>query len=253
VSNKFVNADVRWGLTATPFIKSDDFSNNLLRGATGDLLCDISNKELINQGQLTPPRVRIVKVNHQPYYEDPLTREDLTQPKGRGLKWHDMYHFGIVASPPRNQALIREIENAPKPCLVLIQQTKHLKYLEHFGLTKYAVLTGTDSKKKRMQTVEQLRSGEITTIVATTIFDEGVDIPELKSVVLAGGGKSHIKTLQRLGRGLRLAEGKNEVLIVDFEDFNSASPNWMLMKHSKLRKSYYRDEGFIIELGIKDD
>ena len=247
ISKMFENADVRWGLTATPFIKDDEYSNNLLRGATGGLLCDISNKALIERKFLTPPRVKMRYVQHPSRYEDVITKMPRDLPTGRGTKWNEIYDYVIVSSPARNLAIIEEIEAAPKPCLVLLQRTKHLDYLKEMGMPEYPVLTGKDSKKKRMETVAKIRTGEIPVIVCTTIFDEGVDIPELQSVIMAGGGKSKIKTLQRLGRGLRLAEGKEEVLIVDFDDHSDDKPGWLAGKHSNARLKTYREEGFTIE------
>jgi superfamily II DNA or RNA helicase len=248
ISKKFEAANARWGLTATPFIKDDDFSNNLLRGATGNLLCDISNKALIERKFLTPPRVKMVTVEHPPRYEDPITRDMRAQPKGRGSSWNDVYEYVVTANPMRNQAIIDEIRAAPKPCLVLLQRKKHLEYLQAMGMPKYQVLTGSDSKKKRMGQVKLIREGILKVLVCTTIFDEGVDIPELQSVIMAGGGKSKIKTLQRLGRGLRLAEDKDEVLIVDFIDFNPTTPGWTAGKHSKFRMNTYKEEGFNVEI-----
>ena len=49
--------------------------------------------------------------------------------------------------------------------------------------------------------------------------------------------------LQRIGRGLRRAPGKQEVLVIDFHD-NSGS---ILKRHSATRKKIWRDEGFDIE------
>jgi len=247
ISKKFENADVRWGLTATPFIKEDDFSNNLLMGATGTLLCSITNADLIKRGYLTVPKVKMVTVEHPERYFDEILNEERLQPKGRGMKWNDMYEYVITANPGRNKAIIKEIEEAPKPCLVLLQRKEHLKYLKWYGMPDYPVLTGSDSKKKRMATVDLLRKGEIGVLICTTIFDEGVDIPELRSVIMGGGGKSKIKTLQRLGRGLRLAKGKDEVLIVDFIDFNPTTPGWTVGKHSKFRMKTYKEEGFNVE------
>jgi superfamily II DNA or RNA helicase len=248
ISRQFENADVRWGLTATPFIKEDDFSNSLLRGATGDLLCDISNKALIDREFLTPPKVKMIVVEHTQSYWDEKEGFERRQPTGRGTKWHEIYEYVVTASPARNKAIVKAVEDAPKPCLVLLQQKKHLEYLRHFGLPDYPVLTGSDSKKKRMATVKAMREGAVDVIVCTTIFDEGVDIPELRAVIMAGGGKSKIKTLQRLGRGLRLAEGKDEVQIVDFIDFNPVTPGWLANKHSKERMKVYREEGFDVEM-----
>ena len=77
-------------------------------------------------------------------------------------------------------------------------------------------------------------------MIATTIFDEGVDIPELQKVVLCSGGKSQVKLLQRLGRGVRKAPGKKVVEIVDCADTHHP----LLRKHALERKKLFKREGF---------
>ena len=93
-----------------------------------------------------------------------------------------------------------------------------------------------------MDAVERLKRGELA-IIASTIFDEGVDIPEVGSLILAVGGKSTIKTLQRVGRALRPKKGENEVEIYDFIDWG----NKYLLSHSRQRLQDYMDEGFHID------
>ena len=81
--------------------------------------------------------------------------------------------------------------------------------------------------------------------IATPIFDEGIDVPAIDVVVLAGAGKSHIKLLQRIGRGLRKKEGEDNTLVIhDFID----DTNKYLFKHSKARVAVYKDEKFDKEL-----
>ena len=56
-----------------------------------------------------------------------------------------------------------------------------------------------------------LKSGKIQCVIATVSWVEGVDIPNLTCVINAGGGKSEIQTLQKIGRGLRKTETKDTV------------------------------------------
>ena len=63
---------------------------------------------------------------------------------------------------------------------------------------------------------------------------------------MAGGGKSRIKNLQRIGRGLRRKEGLNEVYIIDFDD----KTHVYLASQSKKRKILYQED---IEATIIED
>jgi superfamily II DNA or RNA helicase len=97
----------------------------------------------------------------------------------------------------------------------------------------------------RQHLIKRLDKKEILCIVATPVFDEGADIPHLKVVLLAGGGKSPIKIIQRIGRGMRRkTEGENEVEIYDFLD----TGNRYTKKHSVLRRRLYKQEEFDTEL-----
>jgi superfamily II DNA or RNA helicase len=63
---------------------------------------------------------------------------------------------------------------------------------------------------------------------------------EVRAGVNAAGGKSVIKALQRLGRGMRVAEGKSGIAWTDFSDIGHP---W-LEKHSKARVNAYKTEGY---------
>lgn len=241
VANYFVYASCRWALTATPLMR-DDLSNALLKGVTGEVVFEISNQQLIEKGYLTKPRIIFNRVNHRDAYEDPITKEELKKPPG--TQWTNLYDFAIVRSPQRNKVIADILQTVPTPAIVLVQRLDHVQYINHFLPQKMLFLSGKASKEEREQAKRMLREGFVKILCATTIFDEGVDIPELRAIVLAGGGKSNIKALQRLGRGLRLAKDKDEVIIHDFTDFNETSPGWIPMKHSRERMNLFKEEGF---------
>jgi len=74
--------------------------------------------------------------------------------------------------------------------------------------------------EKRYEIIEQFNKGLVKILVATPIFDEGIDIPNIKSLVLLTQGKSKVKYLQRIGRSLRKSKDKQRVIIYDII-FNS--------------------------------
>ena len=79
--------------------------------------------------------------------------------------------------------------------------------------------------------------------IASVIFDEGIDCKPLDTLILAGGGKSPTRALQRIGRILRKFEGKEDAIAVDFMDNCK-----YLQAHSKKREKIYRSEDeFIIK------
>jgi superfamily II DNA or RNA helicase len=209
----------------------DEYSNQLLMGCTGDKLCQISNQQLIQAGHLTPPKVKIIEM-----------------PKVKGpMSWPEVYETAVILSEKRNQRIIEELKKAPKPAFVMCTRLSHARVLhklaESKGFSLPAIMSGDTKNKDRTQAIKDLQSGKEKAIIATTIFDEGVDLPELRTLILAGGGKSTVAQLQRVGRGLRKAAGKHEVHVIDFNDMSGA----IMKRHSAARRKVWEDEGFAIE------
>lgn len=90
------------------------------------------------------------------------------------------------------------------------------KYLLRGNQLRTVALTGEDSIEVREQRVAQLESGELDYILTVDVFNEGVDIPSLNQVVMLRQTQSAIVFVQQLGRGLRLAEGKDYLTVIDF-------------------------------------
>ena len=82
------------------------------------------------------------------------------------------------------------------------------------------MLSGDDSQQEREDAIERLvsdtRSDKLDYIFTVDIFNEGVDVPEINQVILLRPTESPIIFVQQLGRGLRKAEGKEFVIVLDF-------------------------------------
>ena len=76
--------------------------------------------------------------------------------------------------------------------------------------------SATLTPERRKELSEQLRSGKINYLFVVDIFNEGVDIPEIDTVLFLRPTDSLTIFLQQMGRGLRLAPGKEELTILDF-------------------------------------
>lgn len=77
-------------------------------------------------------------------------------------------------------------------------------------------LTGTSRRETRDSAISQLRKGEINAIFTVDLFNEGVDIPEIDTILFLRPTESSILFTQQLGRGLRLSEGKECLTVLDF-------------------------------------
>ena len=83
------------------------------------------------------------------------------------------------------------------------------------GLPSVA-LDGSSPAEDRIDAMNRLRRGELRAIFTVDIFNEGVDIPEVDTLLLLRPTESATVFLQQLGRGLRWAEGKSVLTVLDF-------------------------------------
>ena len=79
-----------------------------------------------------------------------------------------------------------------------------------------ACLTGATDHQTRAGLIAQLRGGAINVIFCVDVFNEGVDIPEVDTLLLLRPTESATVFLQQLGRGLRIAAGKECLTVLDF-------------------------------------
>ena len=82
------------------------------------------------------------------------------------------------------------------------------------GVACAAVYSG--STLSRADALERLRNGRLAIIFSVDLFNEGVDLPALDTVMMLRPTESKILFLQQLGRGLRKSEGKERLVVIDF-------------------------------------
>jgi len=89
------------------------------------------------------------------------------------------------------------------------------RYFSEHGIPSM-FLTGQSPDEERKQAKDRLVSGEVRFIFVVDIYNEGVDIPEVNTVLFLRPTESLTIFLQQLGRGLRLSEGKECLTVLDF-------------------------------------
>jgi soluble P-type ATPase len=99
---------------------------------------------------------------------------------------------------------------------VSIDHTEYMaQSFNRAGIPSRAVIGATDPAT-RAQIVRDLRNREVNAIFTVDVFNEGVDIPEVDTVLLLRPTESATVFLQQLGRGLRLVDGKSGLTVLDF-------------------------------------
>jgi superfamily II DNA or RNA helicase len=122
------------------------------------------------------------------------------------------------------------------------------KVFQESGISSIA-LHGNSSDEERNQVKGRLVRGEIKMIFVVDLYNEGVDIPEVNTILFLRPTESLTVFLQQLGRGLRLADGKECLTVLDFIGQAHASYNFQdkfraLMGRTKHSITYYMDNGF---------
>jgi superfamily II DNA or RNA helicase len=207
------------GLSATPMMRDDD--NLKVESVLGPIIYRISLRELINEGYLVDA---LVHYHHLDFYDNPFN----TYPM--------MYEEYIEKNEQRNDKIIQLAQEANGYTLILVSRICHGEYLEHQLVDHDCVFLNGGTKNRDGKMDHKI-------IIATSIFDEGIDIPHLETLILAGGGKSAIKTTQRIGRVLRKFPGKKMAMVHDFAD----NARW-LSKHYKTRRKIYEEDFEVVDV-----
>ncbi len=102
--------------------------------------------------------------------------------------------------------------------LAFCSSIKQSDYMTDFFLKNNinAVSAHSKSKTNRQEAIEKLKKREIEIIFSVDLFNEGVDIPAVDTILMARPTESKIIFLQQFGRGLRKAKGKEVVRVIDF-------------------------------------
>ena len=201
-------ARYRFGLTATP--EREDGLSSLLDLTLGERLFEIGYPELVAAGYLEAPEVRPIYSSFDFDYGGP---DDL----------HACMD-ALVNDPKRNALvsnLVAREAQAGHTVLVLSGRVAHCRTLARMIQDRGAqaeVLVGAVKKPQRKDILDRFRSGELPVVVASTLADEGLDVPRMDRVILAFPGRAKGRTAQRLGRLMRPHPEKRGAVLFDIID-----------------------------------
>jgi len=227
------NAWWRLGFSATPFERSDEADYRAI-GILGPLIHDVPPRPLIEAGWLCEPEVFCVRHRHE---------------KMTG-SFPVVYEAGVTLNEARN-ALVRQVavdrELASRPAMVFFSKLAHGRALDR-DLSKYVrtvFVEGASSTRARDGARHQLRIGLRDVLVTSKVFNKGIDIPEVESAVNAAAGASRIDALQKVGRIMRVCEGKPRT--VRFFDVYDQGNRW-LEAHARARVEAWRSRDYRVRI-----
>jgi superfamily II DNA or RNA helicase len=161
------------------------------------------------------------------------------------VAWHVCADLGITRNHARNAAIIGLARrHAQDQTLILVNTIEHGAELAHeIGLTARLVHAKLP-RKHREEALDAVRDGRCRCLIATSLADEGLDLPSLNVLILASGGRSRIKAEQRTGRVLRAFGEKEHGLIYDFLD----TQHPLMAAHSRERVKLYKSLEYEVTL-----
>ena len=213
---------IRWGLTGT--IPKEKFEYEALHVSIGPVISRLSASELQDRGVLAQCHVNIVQlVDHVEYNNYQSELKYLLEEEGR---------LDTMAS------LIQKV-NETGNTLVLVDRISAGQELVK-RLTNAVFISGGTKAGERQDHYDEVAEATDKIIVATYgVAAVGINIPRIFNLVLVEPGKSFVRVIQSIGRGIRKAEDKDHVQIWDV-----TSTCKFAKRHLTKRKQFYREANY---------
>ena len=213
------NAPIRWGLTGT--IPKEKFEFESIHASLGPVIGEISAKELQDKGVLAQCHVNVVQlidtVAHRGYQEE--------------LKY-------LVTDKSRIEYLGKILNNIKQSgnTLILVDRISAGEMLQEL-IPDSVFISGAVKVKDRKESYDEIQDATNKVIIATYgVAAVGINIPRIFNLVLIEPGKSFVRVIQSIGRGVRKAKDKDFVQIWDL-----TSTCKFAKRHLTERKKFYQE------------
>ena len=213
------NAPIRWGLTGT--IPKERFEFESIHASLGPVIGEISAKELQDKGVLSQCHVNVVQlidtVVHRDYQSE--------------LKY--------LVTDKNRIAYLSKLLNKIKQdgnTLILVDRISAGEMLQEL-IPNSVFVKGDVKLKDRKEAYDEINEGTNHVVIATYgVASVGINIPRIFNLVLIEPGKSFVRVIQSIGRGVRKAKDKDFVQIWDL-----TSTCKFAKRHLTQRKKFYRE------------
>ena len=213
------NAPIRWGLTGT--IPKEKFEFEAIHAGLGPVIGQISAKELQDKGVLSECHVNIVQLIDTPVHSN--YQEELKY---------------LVTNDSRVEYLGRLLNKIKVSgnTLILVDRISAGEKLQEL-IEGSTFVKGDVKLKDRKQAYDEINEGTNHVVIATYgVAAVGINIPRIFNLVLIEPGKSFVRVIQSIGRGVRKAKDKDFVQIWDL-----TSTCKFAKRHLTQRKKFYKE------------
>jgi len=223
LSGPFKGVPIRWGLTGT--IPKDEHEAIGCLCSLGPVVGNLSSKELQDMGVLADLDISVLQLQDGMIGFSSYAQE---------LKW-------LVTDPVRIDH-ISEIINgfgANGNTLVLIDRIKTGEMLAERN-SDWVFVSGSMKQQDRQDNYDDISEMDNKVIVATYgVAAVGINIPRIFNLIMLEPGKSFVRVIQSIGRGIRKAQDKDYVQVVDLTSNLKYSK-----RHLTKRKQFYKEANF---------
>jgi len=222
LTHNIANAPIRWGLTGTIPKLEIDFQS--IRASLGDVINHVTAKELQDQGVLSDCHINIIQTeelrefgNYRDELKFLVTDEDR-------LAWLSDY--------------VKEIAKTGNT-MVLIDRIETGKTLRD-SISDSVFISGQVKTKDRKEEYQEVAVSDGNVLICTYgVAAVGINVPRLFNIVLVEPGKSFVRVIQSIGRGMRKAVDKNHINVYDI----TATTKYA-KRHLTERKRFYRESQY---------
>jgi len=214
---------IRWGLTGT--VPKEECYSLALKVSIGPVINQLSASELQDKGVLAQCHVNIVQLVDHSDFKDYQSELKFLLEEGDRLK--------TIAN------LISKV-NITGNTLVLVDRVAPGHALVELLGDRAVFVSGATKGTKRDEEYKEVATSDDKIIVATYgVAAVGINIPRIFNLVLIEPGKSFVRVIQSIGRGIRKAEDKDHVEIWDV-----TSTCRFAKRHLQKRKVFYKDANY---------
>lgn len=220
LTGAFANIPIRWGLTGT--IPKEDADKIGLTITLGQVVNKLAAAELQDMGVLAQCDVNVIQLQETAEYSN--YQEELTY---------------LTTDKKRLDYMAGLISNISKSgnTLVLVDRIKAGEGLIERLPEDTVFISGSMKSKDRKEEYDEVSEAQNKIIIATYgVAAVGINIPRIFNLVLVEPGKSFVRVIQSIGRGIRKAQDKDSVQIWDVTSSAKFSK-----RHLTQRKKFYKE------------
>ncbi len=222
LTGPFAHCGIRWGLTGT--VPKADYEFYGLKCSIGDVSNRIAAKELQDKGVLAQCNVNVLQTQDHPEFKN--YQEE--------LKWltTDETRMSWIANT------IKDIASSGNT-MILVDRISAGELLEK-KIPDSVFISGATKNVDRKEHYDEVSIAQHKIIIATYgVAAVGINIPRIFNLVLIEPGKSFVRVIQSIGRGIRKAEDKDHVNIWDI-----TSSCKFAKRHLGQRKKFYKEANY---------